>query len=49
MIDDMKSSVAATRSVHLATGSWSLLMQSQTSNGAWSTFASYTLTRSDRQ
>lgn len=29
-----------------ATGSWSLLLESQAANGTWSTFASYTLTRS---
>ena len=29
-----------------ASGSWSLLLESQAANGSWSTFASYTLTRS---
>jgi hypothetical protein len=28
-----------------ATASWSLLLESQSANGAWSTFASYTLSR----
>jgi hypothetical protein len=28
-----------------ATASWALLLESQASNGTWSTFASYTLTR----
>lgn len=32
-----------------ATHSWSLLLESQTANGTWSTFASYTLTRSTSQ
>lgn len=30
-------------------GSWSLLLESQGSDGAWSTFASYTLTRDARR
>jgi hypothetical protein len=32
-----------------ATDSWSLLIESQAANGAWSTFASYTLVRPDSQ